>query len=190
MARFSAKTSSMDTCPRRFNRQRRKGPSRSSSMLSHHRFSTKVRPTRMVTPQRSRLTFVYVGNLSSDVNNADLQELFGLSGTVTKIDIRCGFGAGAVPGSSRGHTVYATVLFASVEEATKALSMNGRTVLGRKIIVSPSFLDMPEARRNMRQKPFKLFDVNLTDLGFVGGFDGTMQVRLTLVSSAMPYTTL
>jgi hypothetical protein len=26
---------------------------------------------------------------------------------------------------------------------------------------------MPEAQRSMRQKPFKLFDVNLTDLGFV-----------------------
>ena len=36
--------------------------------------------------------------------------------------------------------------------------------------VSPSFLDMPEARRAMRQKPFKLFDVNLTDIGFVDSF--------------------
>lgn len=26
---------------------------------------------------------------------------------------------------------------------------------------------MPEAQRGMRQKPFKIFDVNLTDLGFV-----------------------
>lgn len=33
--------------------------------------------------------------------------------------------------------------------------------------VSPSFLDMPEAQQSMRQKPFKIFDVNLTDLGFV-----------------------
>ncbi|KAN0140009.1 hypothetical protein V8E53_001905 [Lactarius tabidus] len=167
MARFSAKTSSTDTCPRRSTRQRRRGPTRSSSTLSHHRFSAKARSTQMAIPQRSRLTFIYVGNLSSDVKNADLEGLFGSSGTITKIDIRCGFGAGAVPGSTRKHTVYATVLFASVEAATKALAMNGRTVLDRKIIVSPSFLDMPEAQRSMRQKPFKLFDVNLTDLGFV-----------------------
>lgn len=73
--------------------------------------------------------------LSSNVKNADLKDLFGSSGTITKIDIRCGFGAGAVPGSTRKHTVYATVLFASVEAATKALALNGRAVLDRKIIV-------------------------------------------------------
>jgi hypothetical protein len=64
MARFSAKTSSTDTCPRRSTRQRRRGPTRSSSTLSHHRFSAKARSTQMATPQRSRLTFIYVGNVS------------------------------------------------------------------------------------------------------------------------------
>ncbi|KAI9466740.1 hypothetical protein BJY52DRAFT_1234039 [Lactarius psammicola] len=165
MARFSAKTSSVDTCPRRCTHPRRRGPKRSSSTLPRHNFFNKARPTRTVTLQRSRLTFIYAGNLSSDVTNADLEQLFGSSGKITKIDIRCGFGAGAVPGSTRNHTVYATVLFDSVEAATRALAMNGRTVLDRKIIVSPSFLDMPEARRGMRRKPFKLFDVNLTDIG-------------------------
>ncbi len=29
---------------------------------------------------------------------------------------------------------------------------------------------MPEARRGMRRKPFKVFDVNLTDIGFVNDF--------------------
>lgn len=61
--------------------------------------------------------------------------MFGSSGTIAKIDIRCGFGTGAVPGSTRKHTVYATVLFASVEAATKALALNGRIVLDREIIV-------------------------------------------------------
>ncbi|KAH9050078.1 hypothetical protein EDB84DRAFT_1450851 [Lactarius hengduanensis] len=168
MARFSAKTSSMDTRPRRHTRTRRRGPKRSSSTLSHHSFLGKARPTRTVTPRRSRLTFIYVGNLSSDVTNADLEKLFGSSGKITKIDIRCGFGAGAVPGSTRNHTaatVYATILFDSVEAATRALAMNGRTILDRKIIASPSFLDMPEAQRGMRRKPFKLFDVDLTNIG-------------------------
>lgn len=63
MARFSAKTSSMDTFPRRSTRQRRRGPSRSSSSSSHHRNFGKTRPARMATPQRSRLTFIYVGNV-------------------------------------------------------------------------------------------------------------------------------
>ncbi|KAI9429499.1 hypothetical protein H4582DRAFT_2027774 [Lactarius indigo] len=165
MARFSAKTSSMDTCPRRHTRPRRRAPKRSSSTLSRHSVLGNARPTRTVTPRRSQLTFIYVGNLSSDVTNAELEKLFGSSGKITKIDIRCGFGAGAVPGRTRNHTVYATILFDSVEAATRALAMNGRTVLDRKIIASPSFLDMPEARRGMRQKPFKLFDVDLTNMG-------------------------
>ncbi|KAH9062066.1 hypothetical protein EDB87DRAFT_1609146 [Lactarius vividus] len=164
MARFSAKTSSMDTCPRR-TRTRRRGPKRSSSTLSQLSSLGKAKPASMVTPRRSRLTFIYVGNLSSDVTNADLERLFGSSGKITKIDIRCGFGAGAVPGSTRNHTVYATILFDSVEAATRALAMNGRNILDRKIIASPSFLDMPEARRGMRRKPFKLFDVDLTNIG-------------------------
>ncbi len=69
--------------------------------------------------------------------------LFESSGKITKIDIRCGFGAGAVPGSTRHHTVYATVLFASVEAATRALAINGRTLLDRKIIVRRSCHDLP-----------------------------------------------
>ncbi|KAH9077458.1 hypothetical protein EDB83DRAFT_2350127 [Lactarius deliciosus] len=153
MARFSAKTSSMDTRPRRHTRTRRRGPKRSSSTLSHHN-----PPVRTVTPRRSRLTFIYVGNLSTDVTNADLEKLFGSSGKITKIDIRCWL-------RTRNHTVYATILFGSVEAATRALAMNGRTILDRKIIASPSFLDMPEAQRGMRRKPLKLFDVDLTNIG-------------------------
>jgi hypothetical protein len=64
MARFSAKTSSTDAFPRHSTRQRRRGPTRSSSTLSHHRFSAKARSTRVATLQRSCLTFIYVGNVS------------------------------------------------------------------------------------------------------------------------------
>jgi hypothetical protein len=60
MARFSAKTSSMDSRSRRRALQGK----RRSSTLSHHNFSAKAKPTRTVPPKRSSLTFVYVGNVS------------------------------------------------------------------------------------------------------------------------------
>ena len=65
MARFSAKTSSTDTCPRRYTRQRRRGPKRPSSASPHHKYFDKARPIRTVTLKRSRLTFVYAGNVSA-----------------------------------------------------------------------------------------------------------------------------
>jgi RNA recognition motif. (a.k.a. RRM, RBD, or RNP domain) len=73
--------------------------------------------------------------LSPNVQNADLARLFKRISKVIKIDIRCSFGTGAVP-SKDGTTVYATVLFSSVIAATHALAMNGRTLLGKKVVVS------------------------------------------------------
>jgi hypothetical protein len=40
-----------------------------------------------------------------------------------------------VPSGAHANTVYATVLFASVEGATQALAMNGSPLLGKKIVV-------------------------------------------------------
>jgi len=55
-------------------------------------------------------------------------------GKVTRIDVRCCSGS-VVPSRARGSTVYATVLFASVDDATHALSLNGNSLLGKKIVV-------------------------------------------------------
>jgi hypothetical protein len=63
--------------------------------------------------------------------------VFSTRGTVTSIDIRCCSGS-VVPSGARGATVYATVLFANVEDATHALSLNGDTLLGERIVVRSS----------------------------------------------------
>jgi hypothetical protein len=60
--------------------------------------------------------------------------LFAPCGKVIKIDIRCCSGT-AVPSGGRANTVYATVLFASMEGATQALAMNGDPLLEKKIVV-------------------------------------------------------
>ncbi|KAI0301819.1 hypothetical protein B0F90DRAFT_1715619 [Multifurca ochricompacta] len=129
MARFSARPSSMDRYSRHHSRLGKKAPKRFSSTPAHHKPSHRERPTPgTATFKRSQLTFVYAGNLGLDVKNADLAKFFESSGKVNKIDIRCGI---------RSHTVYATVLFASVEAATRALALNGHTMLGRKMVVRP-----------------------------------------------------
>lgn len=51
-----------------------------------------------------------------------------------KIEIRCCSGV-AVPSATNSNTFYATVLFRSVEGATKALAVDGSFLLGKKIVV-------------------------------------------------------
>jgi len=69
-----------------------------------------------------------------------------------------------VPSGANGNTVYATVLFASVEGATQALAMDGNRLLGKKVVVSPSFLGLPEAIRGIRRKPVAVCGVNFTKI--------------------------
>ncbi len=60
--------------------------------------------------------------------------LFAPCGKVMKIDIRCCSGI-VVPSGANANTVYATVLFASVEGATQALFMDGSPLLDKRIVV-------------------------------------------------------
>ncbi|KAH9975177.1 hypothetical protein BJV77DRAFT_1074564 [Russula vinacea] len=123
-----------------------------------------MKPTSRATQSvRSPLSFVYVGNLRSDVRNEDLECLFAPCGKVIKIDVRCCSGI-AVPSGAHGNTVYATVLFASMEGATQALGMDGNPLLGKKIVVAPSFLGLPEASRGIRRKPVAVCGVNFTKI--------------------------
>ncbi|KAH9978069.1 hypothetical protein BGW80DRAFT_792123 [Lactifluus volemus] len=134
--------------------------------------SKRTRTKTTVKPHGSLLAFVYVGNLRADVQNADLERLFkpeddqDEESRVTKIDIRCGFG-NVVP-SKCGTPVYATVVFRGVGGATKAMDKNGHTLLGKKIIVSPSFLDMPEAKEALRRKGRNKTFLGV-NLGKIGG---------------------
>lgn len=91
-----------------------------------------------------------------------------------------------MPSGPHGATVYATVVFANVEGATRALSLNGDTLLGKKIVVrssatdglrysrthflqvTASFLGLPEAKRGIRRKKSVQFcGVDFTKLRFV-----------------------
>ena len=106
MARFSAKGSSMDNFPRRA-RQRRTGPSRSSS----HHFFTKVKPTQMATPRRSRLSFIYVGNVSVQCSSCSMHRLTFLNSSVLMLKTRTSKSyLGQVVPSQRSTSVAASVL--------------------------------------------------------------------------------
>jgi len=104
-----------------------------------------------------------VGNLRADTCRKDLETLFAPCGKVMKIDIRCCSGY-IVPSRDNPNTVYATIMFGSLEGATQALFMNGKPLLGKKIVVAPSFLALPEANQITRRKPLKVCGVNLTGI--------------------------
>ncbi|KAN0124536.1 hypothetical protein V8E52_002185 [Russula decolorans] len=159
MARFTARSSSTEERPR--SRAAGKRPMRPPSSLSRYTASSTMKPTTLSL--RSPLSFVYVGNLRSDVRNKDLERLFEPCGQVIKIDIRCCSGS-AVPSIANPNTVYATVLFVSLDGATKALFKHGMTLLGKRIVVAPSFLALPEARQTIRRSPISVLGVNLTKI--------------------------
>jgi hypothetical protein len=76
-------------------------------------------------------------------------------------------------------------MFANVKDATRALSWNGHTLLGKKIVVrssatgrnfstyssflqvAASFLSLPEAKRGIRQKSAQICGVDLKKFRFV-----------------------
>ncbi|KAI9510452.1 hypothetical protein F5148DRAFT_581926 [Russula earlei] len=162
MARLCAHSSSSELCHR--NRPIKKAPKRVKSSVVRLKSRYKTRSKLRTTPSlRSPLNFVYVGNLRADVQSKDLERLFKTSGKVTKVEIRCCSGL-AVPSITNTNTFYATILFASVEGATKALEMNGTPLLERKIVVSPSFLGLPEADHSKPRVPVKLCGFNVTEL--------------------------
>jgi hypothetical protein len=95
-----------------------------------------------------------------------------------------------VPSDVPGATVYATVLFDNVDDATHALSLNGDTLLGNKMVVrswakgneirrrhslscrfilqvATSFLSLPEAKRGVTPKTVHICGVNVTKFRFV-----------------------
>ncbi|KAI0002974.1 hypothetical protein BJV74DRAFT_814566 [Russula compacta] len=139
-----------------------KKPAKRCPPTTHPRFNRKAGPTsRAINSITSPYQFVYVGNLRSDVQDKHLKELFAPSGKITKVEIRCCSGI-AVPSDSNECTFYATVLFATVAGATQALAMNGNLLLGNKIVVSTSFLGLPEANRGIRPQPVEIFGINVT----------------------------
>lgn len=163
MARFTARShSSLKEEERARSRKKRTtGP---PSSFARYAASCKMKPSPQAKQSsRSPLSFVFVGNLRSNVRNEHLEQLFARCGKVVKIDIRCCSGT-AVPSDTDANTVYATVLFDSVDGATKALFKHGHRLLGKRIVVAPSFLAMPEAKRAIRRKPVSFCGFNLTKI--------------------------
>jgi RNA recognition motif-containing protein len=73
---------------------------------------------------------LYVGNLSFDTTEIDLQDTFGQAGTVSEVALM----QDKFTGKSRG---FAFVTMASAEDAQKAISLfHGKTVQGRALTVN------------------------------------------------------
>ena len=73
---------------------------------------------------------LYVGNLSFDTTEVDLQDAFGQAGTVSEVALM----QDKFTGRSRG---FAFVTMASAEDAQKAISLfHGKTVQGRALTVN------------------------------------------------------
>ncbi|KAG5531836.1 hypothetical protein RHGRI_026449 [Rhododendron griersonianum] len=98
---------------------------------------TNVKPAKKaaqspVTPQvqTGGPKTLFVGNLSFSVEKTDIENFFKGAGEV--VDIRFSFDR---EGSFRG---YGHVEFATVEDALKALELNGRDLLGRNVKLDPA----------------------------------------------------
>ncbi|OSC98754.1 hypothetical protein PYCCODRAFT_1439069 [Trametes coccinea BRFM310] len=118
------------------------------------RMAKKKAQVKLHRPPQPEFSFVFVGNLSSCVTEAQLEALFKQCGSIRRILIRATSGV-CVPTNNlkRGflgyggveHGVhYATVEFWMPAEARKALTLTGSVLEGRKILVSLSVLDLPE----------------------------------------------
>lgn len=92
---------------------------------------------------------LYVGNLSYDAKDSDLQNLFSKYGNVQSVSII----SDRFTGRSKG---FAFVEMASGEEAEKALALNGTDFLGRNITVSEARPkeSRPEGRRSQGGRNF------------------------------------
>ena len=86
---------------------------------------------------------LYVGNLSYDAKDSDLQTLFSKYGNVQSVSII----ADRFTGRSKG---FGFVEMASGEEAEKALALNGTDFLGRNITVSEA---RPKESRSEGRRP-------------------------------------
>lgn len=94
-------------------------------------------------------TRIFVGKLSSNTGEQDLQEIFGKFGDVTKVEMKNNF---------------AFVYFRDENDAQEAISsMDGREIDGQTIVV--------ENARNkdmMKQRPVKRLDLRLTCMNLDG----------------------
>ncbi|KAG6817434.1 hypothetical protein H0H87_008602 [Tephrocybe sp. NHM501043] len=101
---------------------------------------------------RTSLPFVFVGNLKSTIDDSKLKKMFGQCGEIVNIVIRCSRGAvtTAAPNSTHIDPInfrdlwYATISFTSLSAVVHALTLNGRELDGREIVVCKTAGELPE----------------------------------------------
>ena len=86
---------------------------------------------------------LFIGNLSYQVGDEDLKQLFAQCGTVQSAEVV----KDKYSGQSKG---FAFVVMGSPQEAEKALSLNGTDLLGRAINVSEARPPKPRDRDSRR----------------------------------------
>ncbi|KAG6918948.1 hypothetical protein DXG01_010603 [Tephrocybe rancida] len=95
--------------------------------------------------------FVFVGNLKSSITVPRLKTLFAPCGEIIEIVIRCSRGKAVTAGrpalsdSLQSHELwYASITFTGLPAAKKALSLTGRDIDGRNIVVCKAAGELPE----------------------------------------------
>ncbi|KAH9853703.1 hypothetical protein C2E23DRAFT_820260 [Lenzites betulinus] len=113
---------------------------------------TVVKPVER--PVEANWSFVYVGNLSSEVNEAQVEAFFAPCGPVRRVLIRASGGICVPTANLKGGFLgfggvqpgvhYATVEFSNGTAARDAVELDGAEFYGREIVVSFSAADLPE----------------------------------------------
>jgi len=145
-------------------RERPIHPMRRSARIQQIKESKVVqaRKKKRIKIQYSRkpvpFTTVYIGNLLPGTRNEKVAELFRKIGPIEQTIVRCSGGLfvsrTVVPDkvlSNRDHH-YATVKYLDPRSARRALALNGITLDGRKIVVSLSAADLPEAKLGLEMR--------------------------------------
>ncbi|THH12629.1 hypothetical protein EW146_g7518 [Bondarzewia mesenterica] len=137
--------SSSQPCDQRRVRSRMTAKHLSNVKESYHASEKKKKMIKAKVPW----TFVFVGNLHPDITEEDLKDVFSSCGAIKRIIIRCSEGYVTGHGSSRR---YASISFETAEAAIAALTLTGREMFYKKITVTPTVFDLPEAEHAQRKK--------------------------------------
>ncbi|KAI0049597.1 hypothetical protein FA95DRAFT_1556690 [Auriscalpium vulgare] len=135
----------------RSGQQEKRNAARNASIRQTKRRQRKVQ----TNPQ---WTYVFVGNLSPLVTEDDLKYHFRRCGDPAKVTISCIRGSVASGAAAVDHPDFmncAAILFKTVRAATAASFFGGTILRGRRIIVSPSAVKLPEVEEVVFAKDYK-----------------------------------
>ncbi|KAI0347304.1 hypothetical protein BDW22DRAFT_1480957 [Trametopsis cervina] len=123
---------------------------------------TKIKDQKRIAQKKERVRsvlkqfhqkYIYVGNLTAEITELQLEEVFQIFGPVQSVVMRSarGYPRSFRPGTNATgkerlieNQVYASVEFKHAGAVFRAMEMNGREVNGKKIVVARDALDLPE----------------------------------------------